>query len=637
MKSARNFQSPYTATSFKDYLAEPSLTLATCWKLTSKNNVTVGATTHTRDLILSSAPLINYALTSNGSTATASSTNVVGGAASVVIDGYRHTNNEGLPRVWVSNSSPSAGSPQWLEVNFGQSRLINRINVIGLTDDADNSYNTDPTLTEIANTFRLIDYKVQYWNGTTWIDISIVTSNDKVWRQFSFNNITTQKIRVLITSVASVNANLVEVEAWLDTTVVYKSSQGIVPTAADTELGLNSAGLEVDSIFAVDVLTDETVAAGDWDGAYFEVFLINYLVPEMGELVMFAGTIGEVKTYGERFRAEGRPLTSKATQQIGGIYTEKCTVRRLGDTQCKINVNVGATATGDGGIVTTTGTVTTGGSNVQFIDSGRGEITGYYTHGTVTFTSGVLSGRSSEIVQHIGTPPQAGGSVVRWGSDSTWKVNPTGPTNWQTTGFDDSSWVASTQQGGIGTAPWLHQVANFPTDSSAQWLWRFFSVNTSDSVGLFSFFRKTFTPNVSSAVVKITADNSFELYVNGTSVGSSNTWNIGQSYNISLNPNVLNSLAVRVQNSAAPINQINPAGLLVDVTFAPYVPAPTGSGSTIQLAIPMPRTIETGTTYTITRGCDREWRTCKNVFGNLVNYRGFPFVPGIERAYRINQ
>lgn len=477
MKSSRNYTAPYVANSFKDYLASSSLTLATCWKLISKTNVIVGATSHTRDLTFAA----------------------------------------------------HAG-------------------------------------------------------------------------------------------------------------VTFKSSQGIVPSAADTELGLNSAGLEVDSVFSVSVLTEETVAAGDWDGAFFEVFIINYLVPEMGEMVMFAGTIGEVKTYGERFRAEGRPLTSKATQQIGSIYTEKCTVRKLGDNRCKTPVTIGATAGGDGGIITTTGTVTTGGSNVQFNDTSRGEGTGYYTHGTVTFTSGALAGRSSEIIQHIGTAPQAGGNTLRWGTDSSWKVSTSGLAGWQTPAFSEAGWVAATQQGVYGTSPWLHGSANFPTDSTGQWLWNYFSPGTFSAAGGDVYFRKTFTPNVSSATIKIAADNSYSLYVNNdTVVGSGTSWNLAGSHTITLTPNVPNTIAIKVTNSPAPPNVWNPAGLIADITFATFVPVPTGTGSLIQLSIPMPRAIPVGTTYTITRGCNREWTTCKNVFNNLVNFRGFPFVPGVDKAYKINR
>lgn len=470
MKVARNYTAPYVATSFKEYLANPDLTLCTCWKLVSKLDVTVGATSHTRDLTLSG----------------------------------------------------HAG-------------------------------------------------------------------------------------------------------------VTFKSSQGIVPSAADTEMGLGSSGLEVDSIFSVSVLTEESVAAGDWDGAYFEVFLINYEAPTMGELVMFAGTIGEVKTYGERFRAEGRPLTNKSTQQVGMVYTEDCTVRRLGDNRCKLNVNVGQVAF-DGGIITTTGTVTTGGSNSQFTDSSRQEVTGYYTYGTVKFTSGILVNREAEIIQHIGSTL---GTVLRMQTDSSWKAWPSFVANWFTTAFNDSAWQPPFIEAAHGVAPWNRFVENFPTDTAAQWVWATDSRNTLNYGAITHYFRKTFTPTVNSAVLVVSADSNYEVYCNGVSLGLGSGWETAETYNLSLNAGVLNSIAIRATNNASTgVFQRNPAGVIADITFAPQATA--SSGGTIKLAVPMTRTIDAGTTYQITRGCDRKWQTCKTVFNNLVNFRGFPFVPGIERAYKVN-
>lgn len=176
--------------------------------------------------------------------------------------------------------------------------------------------------------------------------------------------------------------------------VVFKSKLGSLPTATDSSIG-QSTGLELDAVFDDTILTEESVLSGVWDGAFFEVFIINYKALAMGEYVMYGGFIGDVKILGDRFRAEGRPLTSKGTIQIGKVFTIKCIARRLGDQDCKVNVNI--PAAGDSGVITVTGTVSTGGSNVQFTDSSRTEATDYYTHGIVTYTSGTLNGRSSEV------------------------------------------------------------------------------------------------------------------------------------------------------------------------------------------------------------------------------------------------
>ena len=40
-----------------------------------------------------------------------------------------------------------------------------------------------------------------------------------------------------------------------------------------------------------------------------------------------------------------------------------------------------------------------------------------------------------------------------------------------------------------------------------------------------------------------------------------------------------------------------------------------------------------GDTFTITAGCDKTFATCKTRFGNHLNFRGFPHVPGSDFAY----
>jgi len=77
------------------------------------------------------------------------------------------------------------------------------------------------------------------------------------------------------------------------------------------------------------------------------------------------------------------------------------------------------------------------------------------------------------------------GTVV---SDSTWKVATTVPTDWQQVTVDDSNWAAATAYGAYGVGPWYEQVAGFPTDSSAQWIWSS-NNNADDTV----YLRYTFT------------------------------------------------------------------------------------------------------------------------------------------------
>lgn len=414
--------------------------------------------------------------------------------------------------------------------------------------------------------------------------------------------------------------------------IIFKSAQGIVPSAVDAEAGLSSTGLEVDGVFAVNVIDEESILNGNWDAAYFEVFVVNYETLAMGELVMFAGYIGNVKTYGQRFRAEGRPLSSKAAQEIGLLYTPKCTVRTLGDTRCKVDVS-GATNGLDGLPIRVTGTVTTGGSNIEFTDNTKQLPTGFFDYGIVQFTSGDLNGKQSEIRTFIGTGLT---TVVTYTTDVSWKQSTSGTAGWNTAGFDDSGWSPSIPQAQLGANPW-GTVSNFPS-SAASWIYDSYTVDSPGyAVNPTVYFRKTFTPNVSSATLHITADNTYTVYLNGVSVGSGTDFRLAQQFTLNLNVGVLNVIAVQVDNTVNPNpNIVNPAGLLANVVLAPYSP-PSGTAGIFRLQTPMSRVIPVGTTYVAIRGCDRTWTTCGGVYGNLVNFRGFPFVPGVEKAYKVNR
>ena len=48
----------------------------------------------------------------------------------------------------------------------------------------------------------------------------------------------------------------------------------------------------------------------------------------------------------------------------------------------------------------------------------------------------------------------------------------------------------------------------------------------------------------------------------------------------------------------------------------------------------MPETIAPGDIFTVTAGCDKRFATCRDRFGNSVNFRGFPHIPGNDFVVR---
>ena len=56
----------------------------------------------------------------------------------------------------------------------------------------------------------------------------------------------------------------------------------------------------------------------------------------------------------------------------------------------------------------------------------------------------------------------------------------------------------------------------------------------------------------------------------------------------------------------------------------------TAASDTIELYEPMPVDIQIGDGYSMTRGCDKTFTTCKDTFNNAQRHRGHPYLPGIS-------
>lgn len=55
-------------------------------------------------------------------------------------------------------------------------------------------------------------------------------------------------------------------------------------------------------------------------------------------------------------------------------------------------------------------------------------------------------------------------------------------------------------------------------------------------------------------------------------------------------------------------------------------------GTTFELYLPTNGTIAVTDAFTVTVGCDKTMTTCKAKFNNLLNHRGFPYLPGLDKT-----
>ena len=134
--------------------------------------------------------------------------------ASAVINGDTVGNTWGTSTGgW--NDGTRAAYPDSFEVTFAGSRIIDEIAVVTLQNNWQNAA-TAPNENTLATAEGIIDFTVEYWNGSAWVVIpnGSVAGNDRALRRFTFTAITTTKIRVTITNARNNWSRLVEVEAW---------------------------------------------------------------------------------------------------------------------------------------------------------------------------------------------------------------------------------------------------------------------------------------------------------------------------------------------------------------------------------------------------------------------------------------
>jgi uncharacterized phage protein (TIGR02218 family) len=169
-----------------------------------------------------------------------------------------------------------------------------------------------------------------------------------------------------------------------------------VPTSIDTESGHNSAGLQYETIFSSAGITNESLAAGDWNRARIEIYTVNVAALGMGQLVEFVGYLGKADEEGDVWRAEARPLTAVAQAQVGRLTSARCTVRRLGDARCKVDLH--APAAGDGGAILVGGSLSSVVSVTRVRASALMQAGNYFE--VIEFSSGVLAGREYEVREY---------------------------------------------------------------------------------------------------------------------------------------------------------------------------------------------------------------------------------------------
>lgn len=173
--------------------------------------------------------------------------------------------------------------------------------------------------------------------------------------------------------------------------VICRAGTGLTGSEATQKLGLSADNSEIAGALADNTLNEADLAAGRYDAAAIDVWLVDWSEPELRVLLM-KGSLGEVRRDGPAFTAEIRGLGERLAQDSGRLYTAKCAAD-LGDARCKIDL-ASATYRGEGSVGVLAGASSFAADGLDAFDDG------WFTAGKLTFTSGANAGLGVEVKSH---------------------------------------------------------------------------------------------------------------------------------------------------------------------------------------------------------------------------------------------
>jgi uncharacterized phage protein (TIGR02218 family) len=456
----------------------------------------------------------------------------------------------------------------------------------------------------------------------------------------------------------------------LDTDIVYNgltylSAAGYTPTAIQNTGSFSVNNVDVEGILAVAGVQRVDIAAGLYDHAQIYIFELNYNDTTQGEVALMTGHWGECKLQDNRYTAEFRSLTQELQQTIGELYSKTCRAN-LGDTRCGVNRSH----------YTVAGTVTSVTSQSIFTDSARAEASAYFQYGLLTFVQNSVSVPSDEFFTPfteytVDTAPS--GWTERWDTSHSWTVRSVGPTKairdehssftnsyagltWDGKDADDVEILTRVRldQTASGLLTGLILRGSNGTGSSINC---YALMLTTAGITIYKFTNGTGSAIGSSGSLSISSG--VDYWVRFRAIGTSlsgkiwsgeisdepvswmatatngditaSGWTGVVSYNALALPSFL-LFGVGTDGATAPGSSWEASSSLTADTnygFSMEVKRFT-SGGIFQLAQPMPYTIQVGDKYFVYAGCDKKQSTCISKFGNIVNFRGEPFVPGTD-------
>ncbi|MBZ5761723.1 DUF2163 domain-containing protein [Rhizobium sp. VS19-DR104.2] len=121
---------------------------------------------------------------------------------------------------------------------------------------------------------------------------------------------------------------------FLDTR--FLAASGFAASDGEEQAGLPATTSDVTGGFSSDAISEADLAAGRYDAARVEVYLVNWSAPDQ-HLLLKVQEIGAVTRQIGQFQAELRSLAARLSEPQGRIYNRRCDAI-VGDPRCGIDL-----------------------------------------------------------------------------------------------------------------------------------------------------------------------------------------------------------------------------------------------------------------------------------------------------------
>lgn len=448
--------------------------------------------------------------------------------------------------------------------------------------------------------------------------------------------------------------------------LLHKAGTGFSASAISHSAKFNVEHIEVDGFTPVsgidDVdITDKDLLDGKYDFADVEISQINYERPGDGSVKSLKGNFGQFELKHNQFRVELISIGSGIQHNIGEIYSLSCRAK-LGDLRCKVPLATVAQAQ----LFQIAGPLV-GGDTISVNVTGRDTtdltLTAPLVLGHTLFIaidgvelSQVFATSNDITLDNLAVQIQAEpnvGSALRVGTDTIQVISLDDDTILTITGFQVTGTATPTPAVVAVDGP------NWPVS-------QLFTTDSNTTMDLFAAKIQART-RVASAVVSNVAGTDTErditvtAAINGTDVPMTSGLISPSSINIIITQTVAGSAGQTFTGTVAFVGSQqrftarmpdNPTGdfdygIITwlngenqgrSMEVKSFTNAGFGftdenaSGATFDLFLPMASPINQDDSFSVNRGCDYKFATCKDKFDNVNNFRGEPHIPTPEQS-----